>query len=154
MAIWLCYQEIVEFLAAVLSGAQKYDQAIDKQVAENFLVPAERLLADKETFPIDVEMLENDVAIWLKPPAPPASAKAEEVVKEVNPEETTKESAPEETAVPDPLVEAEAVTDHTPGRSEEFPLLFLSRCQQDMLDRLQQDDWDKAFMQACTSASD
>ena len=45
----------------------KYDEAIDTQVAENFLVPAERVLANKDVFTINVELLEKDMAAWLTP---------------------------------------------------------------------------------------
>ena len=140
-----------------MSGTAKYDEAIDTQVAENFLVPAERVLANKDVFTINVELLEKDMAAWLTPQPAAVEVKPDESAQ-LQPEKTdTVESAaapvPEQSE-PDPVVEPlSTATESAPTRAEAFPMLVLNRCQQDMLDRLSADAWEKALLQACTSAS-
>ncbi|CAE7838004.1 unnamed protein product [Symbiodinium necroappetens] len=148
-------QEIIEFLAAVLSGTGKYDEAIDALVAENYLVPAERVLANKDVFTIDVELLEKDMAAWLIPD-PPAAA-AVEVKPDSQPESQKAEepgAAPlPDQSEPDPMEEPLSfAAEGPPARAETFRMLVLNRCQQDMLDRLSADAWEKALLQATTSA--
>ena len=68
---------------------------------------------------------------------------------QLQPEKTdTVESAaapvPEQSE-PDPVVEPlSTAAESAPTRAEAFPMLVLNRCQQDMLDRLSADAWEKA----------
>ena len=116
-----------------MSGTAKYDEAIDTQVAENFLVPAERVLANKDVFTINVELLEKDMAAWLTPQPAAVEVKPDESAQ-LQPEKTdTVESAaapvPEQSE-PDPVVEPlSTATESAPTRAEAFPMLVLNRCQ-------------------------
>lgn len=125
-------------------------------MAENYLVPAERVLANKDVFTIDVELLEKDMAAWLIPD-PPAAA-AVEVKPDSQPESQKAEepgAAPlPDQSEPDPVEEPLSfAAEGPPARAETFRMLVLNRCQQDMLDRLSADAWEKALLQATTSAS-
>ena len=148
-------QDIVEFLAALLSGNTKWDEALDKAVANDFLVAAEKLVADEETFGMNVESLKGQMAADAAPPVP-TSVPAVPVQVPAEPEpkaQAPKDAEPAQTD-PDPVDAAEAAENTKPAsRATSVPSFCLTQCQRDMLDRLPDDEWEKALQYARTSVS-
>ena len=97
-------QDIVEFVAALLTGTTTYEKELSKAVEDNFLCPAETLLAIP-AFGIDIGKLSAGKQAYMAPAAPapppepvvapkPAASQADESVA---PAEAI-EQAPEDVA--------------------------------------------------------